>query len=307
MSLHLSGLIITMRQRINSLMLPIAILGGIVFHNWIDYLTPLSLLLIFCMLTITYCRIKPSDLRLRKYHWVLLVTQLGLSAVTYFLLLPIDSIVASGVFICVFIPTATAAPVVARMLGGDVTAVAIYSLLCNIVVALIAPIILAAIGEHPEMNFIESLLYICKKVIPLLICPMLIAFAMRKLTPKVHNFLANHQSASFYLWSVALFIVIGSSVSFVIKSFTWDIATILLGLSLGSLVVCIIQFYIGKRLGVKYGDPVSGAQSFAQKNTILAIWMCLTYLNPLASIGPATYMAWHNLFNSWQIMRHKQN
>lgn len=307
MSLRLSGLIITMRQRIKSLMLPIAILGGIVFHKWIDYLTPLSLLLIFCMLTITYCRIKPSDLRLRKYHWVLLVTQLGLSAITYFLLLPIDSIVASGVFICVFIPTATAAPVVTRMLGGDVTAVAIYSLLCNIVVALIAPIILAAIGEHPEMNFLESLLYICKKVIPLLICPMLIAFIMRKLTPKVHNFLANHQSASFYLWSVALFIVIGSSVSFVIKSFTWDIATILLGLSLGSLVVCIIQFYIGKRLGTKYGDPVSGAQSFAQKNTILAIWMCLTYLNPLASIGPATYMAWHNLFNSWQIMRHKQN
>lgn len=288
-------------------MLPIAILGGVVFHKWIDYLTPLSMCLIFCMLTITYCRIKPSDLRLKKYHWILLGVQLLLSAITYFAILPFNPIVASGVFICVFIPTATAAPVVTRMLGGDVTTVAIYSLLCNIVVALIAPIILAAIGEHPEMNFLESLLYICKKVIPLLICPMLIAFVMRKLTPKTHNFLANHQSASFYLWAIALFIVIGSSVSFVIKRFTWKIAPILIGLTIGSLVVCVIQFYIGKKLGKKYGEPISGAQSFAQKNTILAIWMCLTYLNPLSSIGPATYMAWHNLFNSWQIMRQKQN
>lgn len=294
-----------MRQKFKTLMLPIAILGGILFHNWIGYLQPLSLLLIFLMLTITYCRIKPSDLRLSRYHWIMLFAQMFLSLIVYFILLPINSIVAAGVFMCVFIPTATAAPVVTRMLGGDVRSVAVYSLLCNLAVAVIAPIVLAAIENHPEMNFGESLFYIFKKVVPLLILPMLVAFVMRRFFKRGHQYLANHQSISFYLWSVALFIVIGNSVSFVIEKFTIDTAPILLGLAVGSLVVCFIQFYLGRKIGNKYGDPISGAQSFAQKNTILAIWMCLTYLNPLTSIAPAAYMAWHNLFNSWQIMKFK--
>lgn len=295
-----------MRQKIKSLMLPIAILGGILFHNWIGYLQPLSLLLIFLMLTITYCRIKPSDLQLSRYHWILLLAQMVLSTIVYFILLPINSVVAAGVFMCVFIPTATAAPVVTRMLGGDVKVVAVYSLLCNLFVAIIAPIVLAAIGNHPEMNFWESLFYIFKKVVPLLILPMLVAFMMRQFLKKCHQYLANHQSMSFYLWCVALFIVIGNSVSFVIEKFSYQTAPILIGLAIGSLMVCFIQFYLGRKIGKIFGDPISGAQSFAQKNTILAIWMCLTYLNPLTSIAPATYMAWHNLFNSWQIMNLKR-
>ena len=110
----------------------------------------------------------------------MLFAQMFLSLIVYFILLPINSIVAAGVFMCVFIPTATAAPVVTRMLGGDVRSVAVYSLLCNLAVAVIAPIVLAAIGNHPEMNFRESLFYIFKKVVPLLILPMLVAFVMRR-------------------------------------------------------------------------------------------------------------------------------
>lgn len=291
-----------MRQQLKSMMLPISILGGVVFHEWIDYLTPVSLVLIFSMLTITYCRIKPTDLHLTTYHWTLLAAQMMLSFIVYVSLLPLGNVVACGVFICVFIPTATAAPVVTRMLGGNVTYVAVYSLLCNLVVAILAPWVLAAIGNHPEMTFWESFLYICRKVLPLLLCPMLFAFLLRKIWPKAHAFLANHQSLSFYLWAVALFIVIGSSVSFVIERFSWEIAPIMAGLALGSAIVCVLQFYFGQRIGKKFGDKISGAQSFGQKNTILAIWMALTYLDPICSIAPAAYMAWHNLFNSWQIM-----
>lgn len=294
-----------MRQRIKSLMLPIAILGGVLFHDWIAHLTPLSLILIFSMLTITYCRIEPKDMRLSRYHFTLLVAQMLLSAATYFAIAGFDTIVATGVFMCVFIPTATAAPIVTRMLGGDVTVVAVYSLLCNLFVAFTAPLILAAIGGDGEMTFMSSFLYICKKVLPLLLCPMLVAFLMRRFFRKAHDYLANHQSLSFYLWSVALFIVIGSSVSFVIQRFTWDIAGIVISLVLGAAVVCILQFWLGNRIGRRYGDAISGAQSLGQKNTILAIWMSLTYLDPICSIAPAAYMAWHNIFNSWQIVKKK--
>ena len=50
-----------------------------------------------------------------------------------------------------------------------------------------------------------------------------------------------------------------------------------------------------------YGDPISGAQGLGQKNTVLAIWLSLTYLNPISSVGPAAYIAWQNTINSIQL------
>ena len=32
-----------------------------------------------------------------------------------------------------------------------------------------------------------------------------------------------------------------------------------------------------------------------QKNTVLAIWMAYTYLNPLSSVGPGSYVLWQNI------------
>jgi BASS family bile acid:Na+ symporter len=70
-----------------------------------------------------------------------------------------------------------------------------------------------------------------------------------------------------------------------------------------SLAVCLLQFYFGNRIGHRYGDPISSAQSLGQKNTVLAVWLALTYLQPIATVGPACYIAWHNIVNSYQIYR----
>ena len=51
---------------------------------------------------------------------------------------------------------------------------------------------------------------------------------------------------------------------------------------------------------------ISGAQSLGQKNTVLAVWLALNYLNPLVSAAPAAYVAWHNIVNSWQIYLHER-
>ena len=53
-----------------------------------------------------------------------------------------------------------------------------------------------------------------------------------------------------------------------------------------SLAVCCGQFYIGRRIGARCGDKIAGAQGLGQKNTVLAIWMALTYLHPHRLGGP---------------------
>lgn len=293
-----------LRQRIKDWMLPIAMAGGVIFYKWMGHLTVLSPYLIFLMLTITYCRLEPRDLKVGKFQWCLLAAQMLLAGVAYAALLPLGSVVATGVFICIFVPTATAAPVITGMLGGSITKVATYSLLCNIMVACLGPVILAAIGVHPELSFIDSFCKICKSVMPLLLLPIITAMLLKFCAPRVHDAISRSQSISFYLWAIALFIVVGSSVSFIIKTFSADRLTEIFWLLLGSWCACSLQFIIGRQIGARFGDKVTGGQSLGQKNTVLAIWLALAYLDPLASIAPAAYVAWHNIVNSYQLMHY---
>ena len=77
-------------------------------------------------------------------------------------------------------------------------------------------------------------------------------------------------------------------------------------LALISLVLCLTQFSVGRAMGRLDGDVVACGQSVGQKNTILAVWMSLNFLNPLASIAPTAYIVWQNLLNSWQIYRYNK-
>lgn len=289
-----------MRQFLKRWILPISMLGGILFHDWIEYLKFLTPYLIFVMLTVTYTRISPREFKITRFHWSLLALQIVGCWSVYFAFYYINPIVAAGGFICVFVSTATSAPVITGMLGGNVTRLATYSFLSSTMVAILAPLFLTFIHTGENITFTESFHRICAEVLPLLILPIIVAMVMRYSFPKLHATIANHQSISFYIWAVALFIVMGSSISFIIKQPIKELSE-MIGLALVSLVVCCLQFYIGRKVGIKYGDKISGAQGLGQKNTILAIWMALTYLNPIASIAPASYVVWQNIINSLQL------
>lgn len=290
-----------------TLMLPIAMVGGAVFYQWMEYLTFLSPYLIFVMLFITYCRLDLRDFKPGRFQVDLLVVQMTLAAAVYFALAWWNPIVAEGVFICVFIPTATAAPVITSMLGGSISKVATYSLLCNLFVAVAAPLVLAAVGDRAQYTFLESFLLILSKVMPLLLLPIVAAFGVKWLLPGVHKFVMEKQQVSFYLWAVALFIVVGSCVSFAIKTWTPELSLTIVLLAAGALIVCLLQFKIGRMVGGRFGDKVSGGQGLGQKNTVLAVWLALAYMSPVASIAPAAYIAWQNIINSWQLMRRKRD
>lgn len=287
-------------------MLPIAMVGGAVFYKWMGYLTFLSPYLIFMMLFITYCKIDFRHFKPGRFELVLLIVQMALSGVVYGLISLADHTVAEGVFICVFIPTATAAPVITSMLGGSISKVASYSLVGNLFVAVAGPLVLAAVGDHAEMTFFQSFCLILSRVLPLLVLPIVSAMLVKWLAPGVHRRLLEHQQISFYLWAISLFIIVGGCVSFAINSWTPEATLPMIMLALGALVVCLLQFAIGRKVGGLFGDKVAGGQGLAQKNTVLAVWLALAYMHPIASIAPAAYIAWQNMVNSWQLIRHER-
>lgn len=295
------------RSRLKTLMLPIAMVCGALFAPWMGYVTFLSPYLIFTMLFITYCKLKISDFKPNRFEVALLATQMALAAAAYALTFFWNRTLAEGVFICFFIPTATAAPVITAMLGGSISRVATYSLMCNAVVAVAGPVVLAAIGEHSDMTFLDSFKMILMQVFPLIVAPLVLALILRYSVPQLHSKIVNMQQLSFYLWAVSLFIVVGSCVSFAINNWTPESTVTMVLLALGALVACLVQFKIGRIIGGRFGDRVSGGQGLGQKNTVLAVWLALAYMNPMASIAPAAYVAWQNSINSWQLMRHERN
>ncbi len=298
------------RKKLKQWMLPIAMIGGVVLHETLDKVSFITPYLIFAMLVITFCKVKPREFKVERMSWWLLLVQIGGALISYFIIAPFNEVVAQGIMICFLCPTASAAPVVTGMLGGSVSRVTTFSIMSNIAVAIIAPILFAKFtstgAEITLPATIDAGLSILQKVAPLLILPMLIAFILQRVTPKLNKAIANHHSVSFYLWAIALFIVVGRAVSFIINEPREEIPSMII-IGIGAAAVCVFQFWIGRKIGAKYGDKVAGAQGLGQKNTILAIWMTLTWLHPLASVGPATYIAWQNIINSAQVYNRGRN
>jgi BASS family bile acid:Na+ symporter len=279
-----------------------AMLIGSLTYQWIGCLSFLIPYLIFSMLLLTFCKLSPRDLHFHKAQlWLVLIELLGCIPV-YFLVRLYNPLVAQGALICVLAPTAAAAAVITGMLGGSISFIATYLFICNIGVAALAPLLFTMLGTHSEMTFMQSFLHICWQVATILVLPLAIAWFLQYFMPKVHDKLASIHKASFYLWATSLTVLTGTTVKFVVDQPNPDVASEI-GLAVVALIICILQFLIGRRIGRHYNDPVSSGQGLGQKNTAMAIWMAQVYLNPVSSIAPASYVLWQNIINSYQLWR----
>lgn len=257
--------------------------------------------LIAAMLFITFCKVDIRAMRLSTIHlWMLAVQFLGSIAIYHIIEPLFGSILAEGAMICVLAPIAMAAVVIGGMLGANVTTMVTYSLICNLATALLAPMILHSYGNG-TCTFAE----IIGRVAPTLLAPFAVAQLLRWIKPKAAEWVSAHSSLSFYLWLISLILVLGRTTAFIIDTEADIIIEI--GLAIIALVLCIAQFSIGRVLGRMLGDTVAGGQAVGQKNTILAVWISLNFLNPIASIAPTAYIIWQNFVNSYQIYRHEKS
>lgn len=292
-------------QNIRTLAMPLAMVVGIALCRplaVVEEVTENSLtpILIAAMLFITFCRVDIRQMRLSWSHlWMLLIQFVG-AAIVYYAVTPLlGETVGQGAMICVMAPIAMAAVVIGGMLGGNVTMMVTYSLICNFVTALVAPYMLHAFGNG-SCTFME----IIARVAPTLIAPFIVAQFCRWLLPKVAAWFSAHSSISFYLWLISLILVMGRTTVFILDTNADPMMEV--ELALVALVLCIVQFKTGRFLGRYTGDVVATTQSVGQKNTIFAIWLSLNFLNPISSIAPTAYIVWQNFTNSWQMWKHER-
>ena len=298
--------------------LPLGMFAGVgvylMFH-YITWLSPLKVLaggaedyilptMVFIQLFTTFCKVNPREMRLKRWHVVMLAVQLTCCLTVA---LPIHffphfeyNVVAQGALVCLIVPTGTAAAVIAGRLGGNETTLTTYTILSNLVAAAMIPAVFPLVEMQSAGSFGQQFLLILRRVFPLLLTPFFAAWALREFLPKLHVLVVKWcGSLAFYLWGVSLVIAIGLTLRSVVNSHFDPHVMWLLALS--ALVACVWQFGIGKLVGRRLGDYISCGQGFGQKNTILAIWVSYTYLTPVISVAPSCYIVWQNVVNSWQL------
>lgn len=264
--------------------------------------------LLFAMLFLTFCKVEPHDLRPHRWHGWLLLVQISLFALSALAVIAVPSESAKAVIesfmLCMICPTATACAVVTGKLGGDMAGVISYTILINLVTAVMVPLIVPAIHPVEGVTFVTSFSLIMAKVFPLLVCPCLLAWLVRYLLPPLHKWLLSFPNLPFYIWAVSLTLAILMTTRALMHS-SCGLLT-LSGIGIVSLLSCVLQFWGGKCIGQRYGHRITAGQALGQKNTVFAIWMGYTFMSPVTSVAGGFYSIWHNVFNSWQLYRQRK-
>ena len=277
-------------------------------HDILSVIEVLQPVLLFILLFVAVCKIKPTDLKPHRWHLWLLLTQCLLFIVACLFLWAYPTsgarVIVEGFMLAIICPTATACAVVTQKLGGDSAATTSYTIIINLVVALLCPLLLPVAHPQPGLTFLPAFMVIINKVFPLLIVPLFLAWFVRYLMPSFHKRIVATKDLAFYMWAVSLAIAIAVTCKALAHSeeSLWNVG----GIAVVTLVACLFQFTFGKWIGSHYGKRMEAGQALGQKNTVFIIWLGYTFLSPITAAAGGFYSVWHNLVNSWQLYKKRK-
>lgn len=266
-------------------------------------------LFMFLVLFVTFCKVDFHQLRPVGWHFWVGVFQLLFIALLMALMVGgkmtgSSLILMESILMCVISPCATAAAVVTQKLGGSLEQMTTYTFISNFITALMVPICFPMIEKSADMTFMSAFIKILYEVVVVLLLPMLLAYIVKHHLHRLHRRILSIHDLSYYLWACSLMIVTGTTVKNIVHAETT--VTLLMAIALLGLVLCVVQFAVGRFVGHYFNHTQEAGQALGQKNTAFAIWLSSTYLNPLSSVGPGCYILWQNIINSIEIWQKRR-
>jgi BASS family bile acid:Na+ symporter len=251
---------------------------------------------LMAMLFMTFLGVTFRREVLRKDHFVVLALNVALPVLFFFLIKPINEVIALAVFVIGIAPTAAAAPVIASFFRANIESVTTSVVITSPVVALLLPLIL------PQIIVVEGDIAIWDVMQPILIVvfvPLLLSLWVKKQLPRTTAFLRRYGKLTFGLFLINMYIASAKATTFIRHEMTSE-WWVLGGIAIAVGILCLINFTIGERIGAKALKMENGL-ALGRKNTMFAIWLSLTFLSPIVALGPMFYILWQNVYNSWQL------
>lgn len=268
-------------------------------------------LFMFLILFVTFCKVDFRQLRPVAWHgWVALFQVLFIGVLMALMLMPSGEppaqakVLMEALLMCCISPCATAAAVVTQKLGGSLEQMTTYTFLSNFLTVLLAPVCFPLIEKGADITFLAAFTKILHEVFLVLVVPMLLAYIVKHHLKGLHRRIVAVRDLSYYLWACSLMIVTGTTVKNIVHA---EVSVWLLtAIALLGLLICIVQFAVGRFIGHYFDHTQEAGQALGQKNTAFAIWLSSAYLNPLSSVGPGCYILWQNIVNSVEIWLYRK-
>ena len=263
----------------------------------------------FLILFVTFCKVDFHKLRPVVWHlWVSIFQLLFIGALMGLILgfsMQGDSLILmEAILMCVISPCAAAAAVVTQKLGGSLEQMTTYTFISNFITAMMVPICFPLIEKGADMTFWAAFSKILYEVAIVLLVPMLMAYIVKHHAHHLHRKIISVKDLSYYLWGCSLMIVSGTTVKNIVHADTT--VALLSAIAILGLLMCVVQFAVGRFIGHYFNHTQESGQALGQKNTAFAIWLSSTYMNPLSSVGPGCYILWQNIVNSIEIWQHRR-
>ncbi len=257
--------------------------------------------LLAAMLFFSFLNLRISYKHIRLAHGYIAIANLTIGTLAFFIIKPFDIQLAYATSIIALAPTAIAAPAISGFLKLNVTWVAISTLLTNTIIASLLPWYIPHV--YGIENDVNSWVLV-QSMVTIFIIPFVLAQSILYFMPKIHSLFNRLKDATFILFLSNIFLASAKSSDYILFETTASITQLLL-IALMSAIVCFVSFQAGLLLTKgKYRKEAEVA--LGQKNTMFAVWISITYINPLVSIAPMTYILFQNLYISYLMYQQKQ-
>lgn len=252
------------------------------------------------MLFSTFLDLDPRSARPGRAHGRLLLLWPLLAAGGWLILRPFGETAALAGFLVGATPTATAAPAVTRLLGGRIGFVTVSVIGSNLLAAFLLPTLLATLpGTVPGAVGDVRL-----DTLYLIGFPLMAAQGVRFILPRALGTLRKLRHLTFPMWVTALALASARTSEF-LRAHPEIPRMLVVAIFAGAGLICAANFLLGRFAG-RPGAELEAGQSLGQKNTMLTLWLGTVAAGPVAALGPASYVVWHNLWNGIQLSRRRK-
>lgn len=254
------------------------------------------------MLLFTFSNMSPRDLRFHPLHCVMLAVQIGGSLLAYALISPWNPVIAQCASLCLLTPTGTAAATITGHAGRE----------CGLHRGLHLHRQFRR-GVRRASDYSPHRARACGHALPFVhafrvfqgVAPTMLRSAGPRLGhAAVH---ARPQRRGHPVQFPVLLSLGAHDHDPHRQHFRHAARSRRKGLRHGSrrratgILICAVQFAVGKGVGARYHRRIATGQALAQKNLMLAMWLAFQYLDPLTAVCLAAYSIFQNLFNATQI------
>ena len=257
---------------------------------------PLIKYILMILLFFAFLEIKIDREIIKRSHFIILSLNVAIPISLFFVINLFNNSVAEAAFITALAPTAIAAPVIISLLGGRVEYVTFSLILTNSVIAFLIPFLLPfLLNKSADISVIDILL----PILYVFLIPLIIAKITKIFLPKIHSFFIKIKDSAFYFLLIGIYLGTSRASNYISTEMTSSL-TILFVIAAFSMLICFTDFSLGKLIGGKE-DYLETGQSLGQKNNAFTIWIALTFISPIAVLGPVFYILFQNIYISWQL------